>query len=373
MRSAKVLTAKSDISQVAKDRAAPPSRRILTYLRLECGPYHLALMIFLLGGGIGCLSSASGADERISLGLPVNCKLGHDCFVQQMPDVDRGDGTLDPLCGQATYQGHTGWDIRLRSLSDIAQDIPVIAVADGTLSRVRDGIPDQIFDATGDRTRLHNMECGNGIMIDHKDGLSTQYCHLKNGNLSVRSGTNVRKGDRIGSIGSSGLAEFPHVHLSVRLDGKLVDPLTGKALGNEVPVCGDLSGSLLDAASREALVQPSVAILDVGVAGTPPELSTLVRTGGPTLATGRSNATIAWVWAINVDEGSRFRIRMVGPGDVPLIDHTTSALQRRKANYLAYVGRKVGPKAGGYRLTVEIISKDERQIASKVRSFTVSN
>jgi hypothetical protein len=57
--------------------------------------------------------------------------------------------------------------------------------------------------------------------------------------------------------------------------------------------------------------------------------------------------------------------------EVALIDHTTTALPRRKANYLAYVGRKVGVKAGAYRLTFEI-TNGEKQIVSKIRSFTVS-
>ena len=305
------------------------------------------------------------------LGLPVNCELGLDCFVQQMPDIDPEQATLDPLCGQATYQGHTGWDIRLRTLGDIARDVAVIAVADGTVSRTRDGVPDQIFDAANDRRRLHDLECGNGVLIDHPGGLSSQYCHLKNGSLAVRSGVAVRKGERIGSIGSSGAAEFPHVHLSVRQDGKLVEPLTGKALRSDSPACGDLSGSLLDAASKQALVQAPVTILDVGLANAPPELGTLVRSGGPPLATGGGNSTIAWVWAINVDEGSRFRIKLVGPGETTLIDHATTALPRRKANYMAYAGRKVGVKAGTYRLSVEI-TNNERRIASNDRSFTIS-
>jgi hypothetical protein len=345
---------------------------MVRYQRSLCCLYYLAVAIFWIVGGVGSLLSASRANERVSLGLPIDCKLGHDCFVQQMPDVDRGDSVLDPVCGQATYQGHTGWDIRLRSLSDIAQDVPVIAVADGTVSRLRDGVPDQIFEAANDRLRLKDKECGNGIIIDHQDGLSSQYCHLKNGSLSVRSGAQVRKGERIGAIGSSGLAEFPHVHLSVRLDGNLVEPLTGKPLGNEAHGCGDLSGSLLDTASRETLAKPTVAILDMGLSGAPPRLSNLVRTGGPPLATGRSSSTIAWVWAINVDAGSRFRIKLVGPGRAVLIDHTTAALPRRKANYLAYVGRKVGVKTGTYRLTVEI-TNGEKQADSKVRSLTVSD
>jgi len=335
-------------------------------------PYHFALSIVVAIIGNGALLLHANAGEQASLGLPVNCKLTVDCFVQQLPDIDPGHGTLDSLCGQATYQGHTGWDIRLRSLSDIARDVQVVAIADGTVSRVRDGVPDQIFEAANDRIRLKDKECGNGIVIDHQGGLSSQYCHLRNGSLSVRPGTQVRKGERIGALGSSGLAEFPHVHLSVRLDGKLIEPLTGKPLENRDLACGDLSGTLLDAASRQALVHPTVAILDVGLAAAPPELSGLVRDGGPPLATARSGAAVAWLWAINVDEGSRFRIRLVGPGDVPLIDHTTNALPRRKANYLAYVGRKTGVKSGAYHLTADI-TNGEKAIVSKVRSFTVSD
>jgi hypothetical protein len=333
--------------------------------------FHLAFTIGVAIVGNGSLSSLAEADEQARLGLPVNCRLRQDCFVQQMPDVDPGRGTLDPLCGQATYDGHDGLDIRLRSLSDIARDVPVIAVADGTISRIRDGVPDQILDAANDLPRMSGRECGNGVVINHQGALSSQYCHLKNGSLTVRPGMNVRRGDRIGSIGSSGAAEFPHVHLSMRVDGKLVEPVTGKPLGTEAHVCGDVSGSMFDTASRQALVHPPVAILDVGLASAPPELSNLVRTDRPPLATVHSNSTVVWVWAINVDEGARFKIRLVGPGDVVLIDHTTDALPRRKANYLAYAGRKVGVRAGTYHLTAEI-TNGEKEISSEARSFSIS-
>ena len=365
------MTSNYQTGRIREQTAASPRVNVSKCRRLVLRLYNFAFSVVLAIIGGGATLSHTDAGEQTGLGLPVNCKLKIDCFVQQLPDVDPGPGTLDPLCGQATYQGHTGWDIRLRSLSDIALDVPVIAVADGTVSRLRDGVPDQIFQAANDRLQLKDKECGNGIVIDHQGGLSSQYCHLKNGSLSVRSGTHVRKGERIGAIGSSGVAEFPHVHVSVRRDGKLVEPLTGKPLGQETPVCGDLSASLLDAATRQALVQPTVAILDVGLAAAPPELFNLVRVGGPPLATASSSSTVAWLWAINVDEGSRFRIRLVGPGEVSLIDHTTNALPRRKANYLAYVGRKTGVRSGTYHLAAEI-TNGQTMVVSKVRSFTVS-
>lgn len=205
-----------------------------------------------------------------------------------MPDIDPSPGVLDPLCGQASYQGHDGWDIRLRSLADIIQ-VPVLAVTDGRVARTRDGIADQIYDDAEDRARDVDKECGNGVLIEHGSGLSSQYCHLKNGSVLVRPGDQVQKGQPIGAIGSSGLAEFLHVHLSVRLDGMLVEPLTEKPLGNLKPVCGDLSEGLFEPVAQRALDRSAVAILDSGLANAAPSLPDLVRKGVPPLIKGQGD------------------------------------------------------------------------------------
>ena len=232
------------------------------------------------------------ADPLGSLGLPVSCILGTECFVQQMPDIDPSSRVQDPLCGLATYQGHDGWDIRLRSLRDIVQDVPVLAVAEGRVVRARDGMDDDIYVDAKDKARVVDKECGNGVVIEHASGLSSQYCHLKNGSVLGQLGAQVQKGQRIGAIGSSGLAEFPHIHLSVRRDGKLVEPLTRRLLGNANPVCGDLSGSLFETAAARALNRPSVGILEYGLADAAPNLLDLVRKGAPPLSL--KAAAIRW-------------------------------------------------------------------------------
>jgi hypothetical protein len=330
----------------------------------------LGTSVWLSLVSVEILSRPAKADPRGSIGLPVSCIIGTDCFVQQMPDIDPSSGVLDPLCGQASYQGHDGWDIRLRSLDDIAQDVPVLAVANGRVARIRDGIADQIYDAE-DKARVADRECGNGVLIEHGSGLSSQYCHLKNGSVLVGPRAQVQKGQRIGAIGSSGFAEFPHVHLSTRLDGKLVEPLTGKLLESLKPACGDLSGALFEPAAERALDRPAVAILHSGLADAAPNLPDLVRKGAPPLAKARHNLTVAWLWAINVEEGHRFRFKLVGPDETVLIEHTTDALAKRKSNYLAYVGRKMIPRPGNYSLYVEILSGDKR-IQSENRLLTIS-
>jgi hypothetical protein len=289
------------------------------------GLCRLGLAIGLVSAGIEILSGPARADPRGSLGLPVSCMLGMDCLVQQMPDIDPSSGVLDPLCGQASYQGHDGWDVHLRSLDDIAQDVAVLAVADGRVALIRDGITDQIYGDAEDKARVADKECGNGVLIEHEGGLSSQYCHLKNGSVLAQPGAQVQKGQRIGAIGSSGYAEFPHVHLSIRRDGKKVEPLTARSLENLKPACGDLTEGMFEPAAERALDRPVVAILDAGLANAAPNLPDLVRKGGPPLAKVRGDLAVAWLWAINVEEGHRFRIRLVGPDEAVLIDQTTNA------------------------------------------------
>lgn len=327
-----------------------PTAKSLRAARGRCG---LAMLVSSL---VGAVSIASRAEDTSSfnLGLPVDCVLGETCFVQQMPDVDPSDQAFDPLCGNATYQGHDGWDIRVRSLKDIARSMPVIATADGTVARVRDGMVDRIYDKAHYGATA-GQECGNGVVVEHAEGLVSQYCHLKKGSIVVRPGAHVKKGDSLGLIGSSGLAEFPHVHLSVRRYGRPIEPLTGRPLGQGRQACGDTEGSLFEPAARNALSRSASGILLAGLAPSPPEIASLVREGSPP-APKSSQPLIAWVWAINVEAGSFFRMRIVDRDGTTLMNLETKSLEKRKANYLAYAGGKLAQRDGEYGLKVDLIA-----------------
>ncbi|WP_320170873.1 M23 family metallopeptidase [Maridesulfovibrio sp.] len=63
---------------------------------------------------------------------------------------------------------------------------------------------------------------GNSIYIDHGNGVVTMYFHLSR--IDVKEGDIVERGQVIGGIGSTGRATGPHLHMSVSVLGRLVDP-----------------------------------------------------------------------------------------------------------------------------------------------------
>lgn len=64
---------------------------------------------------------------------------------------------------------------------------------------------------------------GNQIIIEHSIGYSTRYAHLDN--IFVSTGDSVRAGEKIGTLGSTGLSTGPHLHYEVLKDGTPIDPL----------------------------------------------------------------------------------------------------------------------------------------------------
>lgn len=64
---------------------------------------------------------------------------------------------------------------------------------------------------------------GNMVMIDHGNGYITLYAHMLS-NLRVSVGQTVKRGDAIGSMGSTGRSTGTHLHFEIRSTKGIVDP-----------------------------------------------------------------------------------------------------------------------------------------------------
>ncbi|NPU63780.1 peptidoglycan DD-metalloendopeptidase family protein [Bradyrhizobium sp. 83012] len=63
---------------------------------------------------------------------------------------------------------------------------------------------------------------GRMVEVDHGNGLSTRYGHLSE--INVKIGQQVKIGDIVGEVGSTGRSTGPHLHYETRIDGEAVDP-----------------------------------------------------------------------------------------------------------------------------------------------------
>ena len=174
-------------------------------------------------------------NSPLPLSLPVDCEPGVDCWIFNFVDIDPSKGRGDFACGEMSYETHKGTDIALAHIGKLNDMVPVRAAVSGTVLGARDGMKDINVCLTG-REAIKGKECGNGARIDHGGGWHTQYCHLKRGSVLVKSGDLVRSGDRIGAVGLSGLTEYPHLHMTVEKDGKVIDPFVGVSGGEKCDI-----------------------------------------------------------------------------------------------------------------------------------------
>jgi len=105
----------------------------------------------------------------------------------------------DPITGQRAF--HNGVDI------DAAPGHPILATASGVVAKV-------VQQYGG---------LGRGVYIAHGFGVTTVYGHMAR--ILVRPGQRVQRGDTIGLVGNTGRATGYHVHYTVEIGGKPVNPL----------------------------------------------------------------------------------------------------------------------------------------------------
>ncbi|WP_071518375.1 M23 family metallopeptidase [Geitlerinema sp. PCC 9228] len=270
---------------------------------------------------------------NLQFSQPIDCTLGEDCFILNYVDRDPSPQAIDFACRGQTYNGHKGTDFALRDMQAMEEGVEVLAAASGTVIATRDGMPDRRITSEKSRQEVEGTECGNGVVIDHGNGWRSQYCHLKQGSVVVSQGDEVSRGQVLGEVGSSGLSSFPHVHLSLRFEGDVVDPFVGRtqATGCQVernplwqdPISYTPAGEIRSGFATE---RPSTDEVWQGKFHQN-EFSTDV----PLL--------IFWMQAYGVEAGDVETVRLTSP-DGEVVAETQQSIDRSHRIWLRYVGKR---------------------------------
>lgn len=93
----------------------------------------------------------------------------------------------------------------------LCYNLPVTAPADGYVSAIEDGVPDN----PPGEVNVH-QNWGNSIVVKHAEQLYTKISHLKEDSFEVKVGDFVKKGATLARLGNSGRSPQPHLHFQVQ-------------------------------------------------------------------------------------------------------------------------------------------------------------
>lgn len=111
-------------------------------------------------------------------------------------------GTISSRYGVSSRirrSNHTGLDIAATT------GTPIKVMADGVVTNAS-----------------YSGSYGNLIKVDHGNGVETWYAHTSK--MYVKKGQEVKAGDEIATVGSTGNSTGPHLHLEIRINGEHINP-----------------------------------------------------------------------------------------------------------------------------------------------------
>jgi murein DD-endopeptidase MepM/ murein hydrolase activator NlpD len=114
---------------------------------------------------------------------------------------------IDPFTGRAAL--HSGLDFAG------PQGTPIVAAAGGVVV-----------------VQEFQPAYGNVIEIDHGNDLVTRYAHMHR--MIAKKGDLVKRGQKIGEIGTTGRSTGPHLHFEVMVSGQLQDPMQFLTAGESI-------------------------------------------------------------------------------------------------------------------------------------------
>ena len=323
------------------------------------------------------LTAAPAAAETLKLDFPLECTPGVSCWITNYVDHDPTKGIRDYTCGKATYNGtsgtesiHKGTDIAIRDLAAMREGVPVLAAAAGRVLGLRDGMADINVRKIGGLQALKGKDCGNGVLIRHPGGWQTQYCHMREGSVTVGKGDVVTAGQPLGLVGLSGATSYPHLHLTVRKGKKVVDPFVG--LSRKDP-CGPGEDPNWKADVLAKLPYRPTALYTAGFATTKPDHE-MARDGAYRAKTLKRDAPalVLWVDMFRVMKGDRLTFTITGPGSSKVFRHAAT-IEQDQARRFAFAGTRRKSQLwppGVYRGDIKLV-RAGGETYSIVREITI--
>ncbi len=113
----------------------------------------------------------------------------------------------------------------------LPEGTPVAAAADGAVVFVKE-------DTRGPTGDWHD---NNRVVLKHRDGSFSEYCHLRRDGARVKVGEEVVAGDVIADSGDTGMADQPHLHFTRRrtsAEGPSIACRFEEVAGDGVPLLG---------------------------------------------------------------------------------------------------------------------------------------
>ncbi|MGA8145407.1 MAG: M23 family metallopeptidase [Candidatus Acidiferrales bacterium] len=134
--------------------------------------------------------------------IPVNGRA----YISQRFAIDWVQMTADGK----TYQGDSTDNRNYRAYGK-----EIHAVADGVVTQMKDGIPQNIPNQPPIVPITLETVGGNHVIMEIGDGLYAFYAHMQPGSVRVKVGDKVRRGQVLGLLGNSGNSSEPHLHFHI--------------------------------------------------------------------------------------------------------------------------------------------------------------
>ncbi|MFD2207499.1 M23 family metallopeptidase [Kiloniella antarctica] len=266
--------------------------------------------------------------------IPLRCDFPNDCVVQNYMDVRPGPGVRDFRCGTLSYERHKGTDFRVLNYPLFSQGVKVLAAADGTVLRVKEGQEDGAYIREEGKLTPRTEE-GNSVVVQHKGGWQTLYEHLRKRSITVKVGDAVQVGDALGVVGLSGKSEFTHLHFEIMHGYNSYDPFMG-ALAE-----GCLyrtSNSFWNALAQDKLKYIETGIVESGFSSEIPHQKQLPFSDERKRIALRQDAKllIYWVEVFGVKIADRITLIYVDPAGK--ISKSQKVVKNNQASYFKYYG-----------------------------------